>query len=155
MLLAPRSMIEPEICQRLEWFERVVPLDLVLRQVNSIPCTVCRLGHPMPLEIRSLETAWDIFHRLPPPVWRLQALHLQTVSSMFTISFQCRIFRNESEAKDDHHVPTTPARVQNVVAPNDEVADAGYYTFPPMNDVASTFSAKLYRRSQRPRNTIF
>lgn len=27
------------------------------------------------------------------------------------------IFRNESESKDDDHLPTTPARVQEVVAP--------------------------------------
>ena len=42
------------------------------------------------------------------------------------------IFRNEAEAKDDEP--------QKVVAPDDEVAEGGYYTIPPIQKVASTTS---------------
>jgi Nucleoporin autopeptidase len=76
---------------------------------------------------------------------------MATLSSVTSINsfeyasfvFQCNngsIFRKESESKDDDHLPTTPARVQKVVAPKDEVADGGYYTSPPMNVIAATAS---------------
>ena len=46
------------------------------------------------------------------------------------------IFRNETEAKDDE--------LQKVVAPDDEVAEGGYYTIPPIQKVASTASVPSF-----------
>lgn len=39
-----------------------------------------------------------------------------------------------------NHLTTTPARVQKVVVPEDEVANGGYYTSPPMNVIAAIAS---------------
>ena len=64
------------------------------------------------------------------------------------------IFRHESEARDDDCLPTTSARVQNVVAPDDEVANGGYYTFPPMNVVASTSSVPNFIVGRKGYGTI-
>jgi hypothetical protein len=61
------------------------------------------------------------------------------MSEIFSIT-NGSIFRHESESKDDDHLLTTPAQVQKVVTPDDEVADGGYYISPPMNVVASTAS---------------
>ena len=132
---------------------------LVHRRVNSIPCEACPLEHAMPREIPSLEKALDKVHG-PQPLESplLQMLHLQTVSSIFPSFFFQRligsIFRNEAESKDDDHLPTTPARVPKVVAPDDEVADGGYYTSPPMTVVASTASVPNFIVGRKGYGTI-
>jgi Nucleoporin autopeptidase len=53
----------------------------------------------------------------------------------------CSIFRNESEAKDDDNT-ISALRVHKVIAPDDEVAEGGYYTIPPIQTVASTASVR-------------
>ena len=64
------------------------------------------------------------------------------------------IFRHESESKDDDYLLTTPAQVQKVVVPEDEVADGGYYTSPPLNVVASIASVPNFIVGRKGYGTI-
>jgi hypothetical protein len=50
------------------------------------------------------------------------------------------IFRNEAESHKDDELMSPPLRIQKVSAPDDEVAEGGYYTIPPIQSVASTKS---------------
>ena len=64
----------------------------------------------------------------PPNVTSTNSFEYAPQSSCINIS----IFRNESETKDDE--------LQKVVAPDDDVAEGGYYTIPPIRKVVSTAS---------------
>jgi Nucleoporin autopeptidase len=53
----------------------------------------------------------------------------------------CSIFRNEPESNDDSMPePARPQKFAVIVPDDDEVAEGGYYTMPPMKKVASTAS---------------
>lgn len=71
----------------------------------------------------------------------------QTVSSIFLKKrINNSIFRNEAEAenvKDDELMPP-PLRIQKVAAPDDEVAEGGYFTIPAIQNVASTKSVQKF-----------
>src|SRR5271169_5028174 len=88
-LLGRRSIIVPEICRNLEWFERVVLAALVLKQVNLIPCEVCPLALVMSVEIPLQETVLAKVLALLRRGWQLLPMsHLPIVlSSLSPLNF--------------------------------------------------------------------
>ena len=135
LLLDQKWTIVLVTCQNSEWSGQVVPVDLVLKQVNSIPCEV----YPLVIEMLVVTLLREM-----DPVKVLVQLHLECLlrhmSQVLIVSSTApqsscaynSIFRNESEAKDDES--------HKVIAPDDEVAEGGYYTIPPIKKVASTAS---------------
>jgi nuclear pore complex protein Nup98-Nup96 len=54
------------------------------------------------------------------------------------------IFRNESENLKDDELMSPPLRIQQVAVLDDEVAEGGYFTIPPIQTVASTKSVQNF-----------
>ena len=122
----------------------------VLKRVNLVQYEVYLLVHGMLVGILLREKAPDKVLGLPRLDWRLLLLvsHLPILSSSsyFRVFVNCSIFRSESEAKDDEP--------QKVVAPDDEVAEGGYYTIPPIQKVASTTSVPNFVVSRKGYGSI-
>ena len=147
-LLVLKSIIVLETCRNSEWFERVARVDLVLKQVSSIRCEVYPLVLAMLVVIPLRETDLVKVLVLLLLEWQpLQTSHLQiALSSILFVFSDGSIFRNESETKDDDS--------HKFVAADDEVAEGGYYTIPPIQKVASTASVPNFVVSRKGYGSI-
>lgn len=107
-------------------------LDLVRKQLSLVQCGVNLLEIEALLEIPSTEK--DLVRvlvrtHLVLPLPRVS--HRLIPSSMHSLFFaNISIFRSESEAKDEEHMPAS-SRVRKAPA-SDEVPEGTYYTIPPI-----------------------